>query len=294
MSLDLREEWADLLGRRPAFRDTLGLYTELLERWARCPAPALAPLAAGETESHRCWERGEPLLSAWPPSIRPEDLEEALALLVERLAGLRRDVEPALRRFAEAWDRGALGPHALLPAPGRIGSGAVEEASGLAPEFVLFLASGSLRPVLDPYLAPCRAHLRDGDWRRGACPFCGAPPGFAEILEDGQRRLVCHFCRGSWIFARARCPFCGTETSSDLARLELEDKEQGYLVWGCRRCRGYIKELDRRVRWNGRSGLVEDWGSPHFDLVAIRGGYWRPLPSLIQLARGAGNAGREG
>jgi formate dehydrogenase formation protein len=285
MSLDLREEWADLLGRRPAFRDTLGLYTELFERWARWSAPTLAPLALGDTESHRCWERGEPLLSAWPPSIHPEDLEELLGLLMERLAELDQSTAPAFQRFAEAWDRGALGPHALLPTPGRLGTGAIEDASGLRPELIQFLACGSLRPALDAYLVPCREHLREGDWRRGTCPFCGAPPGFADVLEDGRRRLVCHFCGGGWTFARAQCPFCGTETSSDLVRLELEDKEQGYLVWGCKRCHGYIKELDRRVRWNARSGLVEDWGSPHFDLVALRDGYWRPIPSLIQLAQ---------
>jgi FdhE protein len=287
MSLDLREEWTDLLGRRPAFHETLGLYTELLELWAQWPASALAPLEVGESESHHRWERGEPLLSAWPPSIRAKDLEPALGFLMERLAEIDRGAAPSLQRFAEAWDRGALGPGALLPALGRVGTGVVEAASGLTPEVVLFLACGSLRPALDAYFAPCREHLHDGDWRRGDCPFCGAPPGFAEVLEGGQRRLLCHLCGGGWIFARARCPFCGTESSSDLARLELEDKEQGYLLWGCKRCRGYIKELDRRVRWNGRSGLVEDWGSPHFDLVADRDGYWRPTPSLIQLARRA-------
>ena len=46
----------------------------------------------------------------------------------------------------------------------------------------------------------------------------------------------------------------------------------------------YLKELDRRVRWNGGPPAVEDWGSPHLDLVATRAGYWRPVPTLIQLA----------
>jgi formate dehydrogenase formation protein len=291
VSVDLREEWADLLERRPAFRETLGLCTDLIECWARwSPSiPMPAPLAA--SDCRRCWECGEPLLAAHPPSIAAEDLEDVLGLVVERLRDITPDAAPALHRFAEAWDRGVIGPAALFPAPGRIGTRAIEEASGLPSEFVAFLAGGSLRPVLDACFAPCREHLRDGDWRRGACPFCGAPPGFADVLEDGQRRLTCHLCGGGWSFARARCPFCGTERSADLARLEMEEQEQGYLVWGCKSCRGYIKELDRRVRWNGRSGLVEDWGSPHFDLVAMRSGYRRPIPSLIQLARGARGGG---
>jgi hypothetical protein len=49
----------------------------------------------------------------------------------------------------------------------------------------------------------------------------------------------------------------------------------------------YLKELDRRIRWNAGSALVEDWGSPHFDMVAVNEGYWRPIASLIQLARRA-------
>jgi len=37
------------------------------------------------------------------------------------------------------------------------------------------------------------------------------------------------------------------------------------------------------VRWNGAGPLVEDWGSPHLDLIAVREGYWRAVPSLVQL-----------
>jgi hypothetical protein len=287
VSLDLREEWADLLDRRPAFRETLGLYTDLIEFWARWSPSTPTPAPVPASGCRRCWERGEPLLVAYPPSIMAADLEDMLDLLMERLGEIAPDTVPALHRFAEAWDRGVLGPSALFPAPGRIGAGAIEDASGLRPDVVAFLAGGSLRPAFEACFAPSREHLRDADWRRGVCPFCGAPPGFADVLEDGQRKLACHLCGGGWSFARARCPFCGTEHSPDLARLELGDGEQGYLVWGCKSCRGYIKELDRRVRWNGRSGLIEDWGSPHFDLVAMRSGYQRPIPSLIQLARGA-------
>ena len=31
----------------------------------------------------------------------------------------------------------------------------------------------------------------------------------------------------------------------------------------------------------GGPPLVEDWGSPHFDLIARRQGFWRPEASLI-------------
>jgi hypothetical protein len=119
---------------------------------------------------------------------------------------------------------------------------------------VAFLAGGSLRPALDAHFTPYREYLRDGDWRRGVCPFCGAPPGFADVLEGGHRKLICHLCGGAWLFARAQCPFCGTESSSDLARLELEEKEQGYVVWGC--------QSESEANMNGPPAAVASSGGP--------------------------------
>src|SRR5262249_34475435 len=137
-----------------------------------------------ESSARRCWERGEPVLASLPPPIKTEDVEDVLALLMERLGENLPDAPPALQRFPEAWDGRAITPSALLPALGRVGTGAVESVSGLHSDLVTFLALGSLRPALDPYVAPCRAYLRADDWRRGTCPFCGAPPGFADVLED--------------------------------------------------------------------------------------------------------------
>lgn len=203
---------------------------------------------------------------------------------MEAVAACAPAARPGLARLAEAWDRGALGPTALLPAPGRLGSGAVEAQTGLASDVVAFLALGTLRPALERHLGAARAHLGRDLWALGVCPCCGAPPGFADIQEDGQRRLACHLCGTGWGFARTRCPFCGGDRAADLVRLEPEGlREQGYVVLACRACRGYVKELDRRVRWNGGPALVEDWGSPHFDLVALRAGYWRPGLTLVGL-----------
>ena len=285
-SPDLREEWADLLSRRPEFRATLAPYGEILERWARWePARPLA-LAWGAAECRERWARGVPLVAEAPPAIRAADVEDLLGAAMDHLAALTDGILPGLERLGEAWDRGRLGPAALLPAPGRIGSADLQAATGLSTDAVEFLACASLRPALEAYLTPCRAHLDAFAWPLGVCPFCGAPPGFSDVLEDGRRRLACHLCGGGWLFSRTRCPFCGTERTEDLVRLEPEARDQGYLVIGCGACRTYLKELDRRVRWNGQSALVEDWGSPHFDVVARRAGYRRPLPLLTELGAG--------
>lgn len=220
------------------------------------------------------------MLAAAPPDIAHEPLEALLGPALEVLAGFDEDVGD----FAEAWDRGEIGPSGLFPEPGRIGSVEVQERSHLSQDAVAFLAVAGLRPPLAAYFAECRAHVAGSAWDRGVCPCCGAPPGFADLLDDGRRQLACHLCGTTWAFARLVCPLCGNRTAAEFVRLLAEDADEGYAIGACRSCRGYVKELDRRVRWNAGSALVEDWGSPHLDLIAHRQEYWRPIPTLIQLA----------
>ena len=285
MSLDLREEWSDLLGRRPAFADTLSLYHNVFEAWARWMPPRPLALTLTGRRCAACWQRATPLLAeAPPPPVEPAEVEDVVGAGLDALAGVRGDRDgDGLRRFAQAWDRGGRALTDLLPAKGRLGSETLETTTGLVAEAIGFLVSVCLRPVLEVYFGNVRSHLADGEWEGTVCPFCGAPPGFSDVLEDGRRRLVCHLCGSGWLASRTRCPYCGADTTRDLVRLEPEEREEGYSIAACRRCRGYVKELDRRVRWNGRSALVEDWGSPHFDLVAKRAGYWRGIPSLIDV-----------
>jgi hypothetical protein len=266
--LDLREAWADLLTRRAALAASLSLYADVFDRWAAV-TPDVVPLERGAIDARGLWERGVPLVADRPPTM-------------ELIAAMRPEDAAPLQRFAEAWDAGTIGPAALLPAKGRLGS--VDADIGLPARTVAALACVALRPFLVAYFHDVRADLVDGVWSLGVCPFCGAPPGFGDVVEDGRRRLACHCCGAGWIFSRRRCPLCGTDASGELVRLDPEGGDEGYFISGCTRCRGYIKELDRRVRWNGGPALVEDWGSPHLDLVAERHGYWRAVPTLLQLS----------
>lgn len=278
----LLAEWNDLLERRPTLREPLAPYRNILDAWAQWASDRLAPLRLSAGDCGDRWRRGVPLLAEAPLSLAPADVEDLLAASLEFLVAIGEE-NASLRRFAEAWDRGEVGPPALFPGKGRIGSVAVQELVGLSQESLGFLAYGSLRPVLDAYFAECRQHASDSLWDLGICPFCGAPPGWGDVGENGQRRLACHLCAGDWVFARLRCPFCGNRVPHELARLDAEEKEEGYWISVCKACNGYLKEMDRRVRWNAGSALVEDWGSPHLDLIAARAGYWRAIPTLIQL-----------
>lgn len=281
---ELQDAWADLLRRRPSLRDSLGIYGEILDGWAGWSPPrslALSPQMAAWSAS---WESGTPLTAEAARALRADDIEDLVGAAMEALARVQPGLAPALQAFAAAWDRGAVGPATLLPTRGRIGT-APAEAAGLSPDALAFLAAASLRPALEALFGPAREHFTEGVWSLGICPFCGGPPGFIDVIEDGRRRLACHLCAGAWSFAKLRCPFCGVDGAAHFVRLTPEEaREEGYVVSACRECRGYIKEVDRRARWNAGPALVEDWGSPHFDLIAHRQGYWRPIPSVVQLA----------
>jgi len=281
--MDLREEWNDLLHRRAALRSSLSAYGEVITRWAEA-TPDVAPLALDAASCKATWERQRPLIADAAPALTVDDVEPWLEIGVDFLATVGESPE-ALQKFAERWDEGRIAPSDLYPRKGRIGAESIADDVGLRSAAVELLALVTLRPLLDAYFAAARAHLTDGSWTLGICPYCGAPPGFSDIVEDGGRRLSCHLCAGTWRSSRMRCPFCGTEESRDLVRLELGEREAGYFVAGCRACSAYIKELDRRMRWNGGPALIEDWGSPHFDVAAQRERFWRPGGSLVQLAR---------
>lgn len=280
----LLDEWAAVLERRPTFRGVLAPYTGILKAWARGPGVPVPSLDWSAEACGERWRRGVPLLAEAPASIPVEAMEEAVAAALGVLAAAGEDGE-TLRRFAEAWDGGAIEPPALFPRRGRFGSEALPVETGLSPDSLGFVAYSGLRPVLETYFADSRRHLTAGIWDLGVCPFCGSPPGFADLGEDGKRQLVCHCCGGTWGFSRLRCPYCDTRRPDELVRLQGEDREEGYLLDACGSCRGYVKSLDRRVRWNAGPALVEDWGSPHLDLLARRKEYWRAVPTLIELQR---------
>ncbi|HEX3176196.1 MAG TPA: formate dehydrogenase accessory protein FdhE [Methylomirabilota bacterium] len=281
MTLDLRAAWGEMLERRRPLAASLAPYGDVLARWAEA-ADSLAERRWSAAECAASWRRGAPLTDAFPPPLDAADVEDALGAAMEQLARLDAARAPALQRLADAWDAGAVDAAALLPRAAVIGAPATD-ASGLAPEVVSWLACATLRPYLDAWLTGARAHLEAQEWTRGVCPFCGAPPGFIDVIEGGHRRLACHFCGGAWTFARLRCPLCDAEGTGPLYRLKAEGADEGYVVSGCRSCRGYLKELDRRERWNGGPPLLEDWATPHLDVVARREGYRKPVSALLDL-----------
>jgi FdhE protein len=279
--LDLRDDWNDLLGRRRELAGSLVPYGPIIDAWAQWPAPGGEPEWDAATCEER-WRRGEPVLPQRALDVTAADVEDVVAVAMEAVTATRPDEAGGMRRLADEWDAGRVEPAAFLPTRGGIGDEAARRL-GIRTEIVAFLAYAGLRPALEWALTRARDTSPEGVWTLGICPFCGAPPGFGDIVEDGRLRLSCHLCGGAWIFSRVRCPLCGSGEPRDLARLEPGGKDEKYAISACTRCKGYVKHIDRRERWNARTALVEDWGSPHLDLAARKAGYWRPLPTLLEI-----------
>jgi Protein involved in formate dehydrogenase formation len=282
-SVDLRDDWADVLGRRRDLATSLIPYGPVIDAWAAWTPPAPRPPSWAANDCDARWRRGLPLLAQAALPVDGPDVEDVLAVAMEALTAVRPEEAAGMRRLADAWDAGELGIAAFLPTEGAIGAAAARHLD-LAASVIGFVATAGLRPAVQWCVVEARDFLTDGRWTLGVCPFCGAPPGVADIIEDGRRRLGCHLCGGTWIFSRVRCPLCGADGPGDLHRLEPGGADEAYFISACTRCKGYVKEIDRRQRWNARAGLVEDWASPHFDLVARRAGHWRPVPTLVDIA----------
>jgi len=275
-------EWEAVRERRSSLREPLGFWSAILEGWMRCKSGASEPLDWTEGQCRERWERGRSLLVDAPPPFGREAIEDLLGPVMERLSADGPASAEAFHRFAVAWDAGEIGPETLLPHPDRDPVALLHERFGLPGSLSGFLAPAALRPALEAWFDRARI-LPDGVWTRGTCPWCGGAPFYGDLVEDGRRRLSCLLCGGVWIAPRLRCPFCETWDARDLVRLLAEDAEEGYFIEACRACRGYLKGLDRRQRWNASLPLVEDWSSPHLDLYAAREGYWRPTPCLVHL-----------
>lgn len=280
----LSAEWEDLLARRPTFHDSLRLFGAVLDAWGRWAPSSQPVLHLTREECRERWEGGVALIVDRPPDFDRESLEPLLSPILEELAAIGEEEAEAVGRFAQAWDEGRLSPLALLPGIQKEQGRSHNDALGISADLLTFVTYLGLRPPLEAYFSDVKAAFSPDVWDGGSCPFCAAPPSFGDIGEDGKRWLCCALCGGRWTIGRLRCPFCDNRDAKALTRLAAEGQEEGYLIEACDVCRGYLKGVDRRVRWNAASPLIEDWGTPHLDLIARDKGYWRATPSLVQLA----------
>ena len=144
-------------------------------------------------------------------------------------------------------------------------------------DLLLTLLRFTLKPTLWAYaeqLAPLVAEY-NMQWRRGACPVCGAPPLMAEYEDkEGARHLRCASCGTRWLFYRLQCPHCGNDSSRTLSHLTIEG-DKTHRVDTCDNCHRYLKALTAFDPTPTELLPLEDLATMALDAAAQQQGYQR-------------------
>lgn len=111
------------------------------------------------------------------------------------------------------------------------------------------LLSSAIQSTLYPFLVvhaeALQPLVRQEIWRRRYCPVCGGKPDLAYLdKERGSRWLLCSRCDTEWLFQRLECPYCGTQSNTDLSY--YTGKDGLYRLYTCKKCQTYIKAIDLR------------------------------------------------
>lgn len=253
--------------------EMLSFYEKILDTqrvWAdRITVESIIPLekARGKLVN------GIPLLEGEAPAIDPEVFREVALTLAEvyRVRGETIDVLIEVDDSANLIKRLMSDQEACLVD--------ITKETGLDREVVLTFFQLALTPFYEKMAVPFRGMIEEVGWKYGFCPVCGATPEMAKLRDtDGQRILLCSFCRTEWAFPRIQCPFCGNTDQNSLRYFYVEG-DDGHRVDVCEVCKGYVKTADERLL--GRAVGLQEENAVTFqlDLLAEQEGYsnaeWR-------------------
>ncbi|MDH7479488.1 MAG: formate dehydrogenase accessory protein FdhE [Syntrophomonadaceae bacterium] len=150
------------------------------------------------------------------------------------------------------------------------------EERRLSPGLLVFLAENAIRPQLRAWTEGLVRYVSEEIWRQPHCPICGQAAIISRLRPgDGQRVMFCGHCFSEWTFRHMMCPHCGNSDHESISIISVED-DRFNLIYGCNRCKGYLKTLNERQ--GGKAGhlFVEGARTFYLDLLAAREGYQNP------------------
>lgn len=223
--------------------------------------------------------------------LRPIIPTERAAELFKSLAKAAAEAElppilvQAAKKLAEECEHDeALGPKIILLVLENDDDGlsrlSEEVSGGLNHNLIVYLAWASLNYVMAPYVQEINKWLAKNHkaWRKEYCPTCGSKPSMAHLhkTKNGRQRfLSCGYCKTKWVYKRIGCPFCGSETQSELAILDVEEEEIRIDI--CKGCNSYLKTY---VDDGDEVIALADWSSLHLDAICRKKGYQAKKYSL--------------
>jgi FdhE protein len=129
---------------------------------------------------------------------------------------------------------------------------------------IAFIVFNSIEPSLclcAEQVAGCRGQVA------GFCPICGSKPMISCLDGQGERFLICGFCRHKWEIQRIFCPFCENTDSKSLHYFYTEEEKE-YRTDVCEKCKSYIKTVDIRKMNRVFYPPLEQIASLHLDIKA--------------------------
>ncbi len=150
---------------------------------------------------------------------------------------------------------------------------ALQTKYGIDKAALAFLTYNSLLPSIEAGVGQLAGYFESpDDWTKGYCPVCGSLPCMAVLEGEGQRSLICGFCRHRYPGRRLFCPFCET-TDTDQLDYFYAEEENEYRVNTCRKCRRYLKTIDARKLTRPLFTPLEQIATLHLDVKARESGF---------------------
>jgi ribosomal protein L40E len=177
----------------------------------------------------------------------------------DRLAAIVRDSGQLESLVREWYAETVRGPVTAAPGP-RDRPAMFDDVAALA-----------LRPFLARTLEVTTRGVAVDAWQRPWCPYCGAQPDFAVVVDEHGRDLMCSRCMGRWPWEAVGCPWCPTRSRSQLPMFASRDRR--YRVYGCQVCRRYLKAYDARGARRPVMPAVDGIATLPLDAAALQQGF---------------------
>lgn len=260
-----------LRARHPELAPAVDLQVDLMELerrlLARIPTPPIPPSAVILMDR---LERGMRMLELEDLPLDWADVRLALRQTADVLA--RHDaLEPSQHETLTQLARDGMATERLIRAwYGETRQGPASPASD-RPAIFDDVAGLAIRPFLMRTLDLVNRLVRLDGWDRPWCPFCGAEPDFAVLLDDQHRALVCSRCQGRWPWEAVGCPWCLTRDRTRLPMFASRDRR--YRVYACQVCRRYLKAVDVRHASRPAMPPVDAIATLPLDAAAVQQGF---------------------
>jgi FdhE protein len=274
MKSDLLKHIDRLIQERPVSKDALTSYRELINLMGEVePKPLGISIDDKITDIKK--DEGFPLFSGDALPLDFEASSEVLKRFLDHLSGTKREDAKGLKKALKKSNKDAdwIGKlfKTVLNRDAKALSKMGKEVD-LDPKVLQFLAQVALRPSLNALRNEAADKIEKKGWDYGYCPLCGSQPNMAYFDERGKRHLHCELCGEEWPHPRVNCPFCQNEEQKSMGYFQSE-QEEGFRVDICRKCKRYIKTIDKRIVEDAAPMELEFLATIHLDLLANKHGF---------------------